>query len=80
VKLALKANIEGHLFLKVKASRASKLLELVHSDVCIPMKITSLGGARYFVTFIDDFSRITHVYLLKVKGEVFNKFKAYTRP
>jgi hypothetical protein len=44
------------------------------------MKITSLGGARYFVTFIDDFSRITHVYLLKAKGEVFNKFKAYTRP
>jgi hypothetical protein len=41
------------------------------------MKTTSRGGARYFVTFIDDFSRKTHVYILKVKGEVFDKFKAY---
>jgi hypothetical protein len=41
------------------------------------MKTTSRGGERYFVTFIDDFSRKTHVYLLKAKGEVFDKFKAY---
>jgi hypothetical protein len=64
-------------FPKDEASRASKLLELVHSDVCGPMKTASRGGARYIVSFIDDFSRKTHVYLLKVKGEVFDKFKAY---
>jgi hypothetical protein len=64
-------------FPKDETTRASKLLELVHSDVCGPMKTTSRGGARYFVTFIDDFSRKTHVYLLKAKGEVFDKFKEY---
>ncbi len=64
-------------FPKDQATRVSKLLELVHSDVCEPMKTTSRGGARYFVTFIDDFSRKTHVYLLKAKGEAFNKFQAY---
>jgi hypothetical protein len=31
----------------------------------------------YFLTFIDDFSRKTHVYLLKVRGEAFEKFKQY---
>jgi IS30 family transposase len=41
------------------------------------MKTTSHGGARYFLTFIDDFSRKTHVYLLKAKGEAFEKFKQY---
>jgi len=41
------------------------------------MKTTSRGGARYFVTFIDDFSRKIHVYLLRTKGEVFDKFKEY---
>jgi transposase InsO family protein len=41
------------------------------------MKTTSHGGAQYFVTFIDDFSRKTHVYLLKAKGKVFDTFKAY---
>jgi hypothetical protein len=64
-------------FPKDEATSVSKILELVHSDVCGPMKTTSRGGARYFVTFIDDFSRKTHVYLLKAKGEVFDKFKAY---
>jgi hypothetical protein len=64
-------------FLKDEARRASKLLELVHSNVCGPMKTSSRGGAQYLVTFIDGFSRKTHVYLLNVKGEVFDKFKAY---
>jgi hypothetical protein len=64
-------------FPKDEATRASKLLELMHSNVCEPMKTTSRGGARYFVTFIDDFLRKTHVYFLKAKGEVFDKFKAY---
>ena len=32
-------------------------LQLVHSDLCGPMQTTSFGGARYFVTFIDDYSR-----------------------
>ncbi len=43
-------------FPKDEVTRASKLLELVHSDVCRLMKTTSRGGARYFETFIDDFS------------------------
>jgi transposase InsO family protein len=64
-------------FPKDETTRASKFLELVHSDVCGPMKTTSHGGTRYFVTFIDDFSRKTHVYLLRAKGEVFDKFKEY---
>ncbi len=75
------ANIESKhqrtSFPKDEATKASKLLELVHNDVCGLMKTTSHGGARYFVTFIDDFSRKTHVYLLKAEGEVFDKFKAY---
>ena len=31
-------------------------LKLVHRDLCGPMPIVSMGGASYFVTFIDDFS------------------------
>jgi len=64
-------------FPKDGATRATQLLEIVHTDVCGPMKTTSHGGAQYFLTFIDDFSRKTHVYLLKAKGEAFEKFKQY---
>jgi hypothetical protein len=59
------------------AMRASQLLEIVHTDVCRPMRTTLHGGAQYFLTFIDDFSRKTHVYLLKTKGEAFERFKQY---
>jgi hypothetical protein len=64
-------------FPKDGATRASQLLEIVHTDVCRPMKTTSHGGVPYFLTFIDDSSRKIHVYLLKAKGEVFEKFKQY---
>ena len=40
-----------------EARRANQPLELVHSDLCGPMRVPSLGGNRYFLTFIDDFSR-----------------------
>ena len=44
-------------FKKHPPSRKSDLLELVHSKVCGPLKVKSFGGALYFVTFIDDYSR-----------------------
>ena len=58
------------------ATRTTKILEVVHSDVCGPMRTVSTGGARYCVTFIDDFSRNVWVYELKSKSEVMEKFKA----
>ena len=64
-------------FPKDGATRASKALEIVHSDVCGPMKTMSLGGARYFLTFIDDFSRKMWVYPLKAKSECFERFKEF---
>lgn len=40
------------------------ILELVHTDLCGPMKNLSLGKARYFLLFVDDFSRMCIVYFL----------------
>ena len=60
-----------------EGTRATKALEIVHSDVCGPMRTTSIGGARYFVTFIDDLSRKVWVYMLKSKGECFERFKEF---
>ena len=54
--------------------RAKVKLELVHSDVCGPMSIESLSGSRFFLLFIDDFSRRTWCYFLKNKFEVFDSF------
>ena len=41
------------------------------------MYSTSLIGFEYYITFIDDYSRKTWIYLLKAKNEVFEKFKEF---
>jgi transposase InsO family protein len=56
-------------------SKAEGVLELIHSNVCGPMPSSSISGYVYYVSFIDDYSRKTWIYLLKSKDEVFNKFK-----
>ncbi|MCO5550885.1 hypothetical protein L7F22_004379 [Adiantum nelumboides] len=57
--------------------RATRKLQLVHSDVCGPMRTPSVGNSLYFVTFIDDFSRFCWVYPLKAKSDVFAIFQHY---
>ena len=52
------------------------VLEYIHS-VWGPVTVPSKGGAVYFVTFIDDFSRKVLVYFMKHKNEVFEKFKQW---
>ena len=47
---------------------------VVHSDVWGPAKISSLNGARWFVSFIDDHTRMTWVCLMKSKNEVSSLF------
>ena len=45
--------------------RNINLLDHVHSASCELNGMLSRCGNRYFITFIDDFSRYTYVYLLK---------------
>jgi transposase InsO family protein len=52
-------------------------LQLVDSDLCGPLSTPYFSRCKYFLTFIDDFSTCTWVYLLKIKSEVFDKFLAY---
>ena len=58
---------------------ASRALELIHSDVCGPFRICSTGGAKYFVTFTDDFSRKIWIYFITHKNQKLEKFQQFTR-
>jgi histone deacetylase 1/2 len=51
-------------------------LELVFSDVWGPAP-DSVGRFKYYVSFVDDFSKFTWIYLLKFKSEVFQKFHEF---
>lgn len=50
---------------KSKLYQASKRFHLIHSDVWGPSKVTNVMGERWFVTFIDDHTRLCWLYLIK---------------
>ncbi|GJS45049.1 zinc finger, CCHC-type containing protein [Tanacetum coccineum] len=58
-------------------NRESKVLDLIHSDLCDFHANPSLGHNKYVITFIDDASRYCYVYLLHAKHEALDKFKIY---
>ncbi|KAL4348199.1 hypothetical protein GQ457_17G003570 [Hibiscus cannabinus] len=60
-----------------KSWRARRPLEIIHTDIAGPFDIPSLGGNRYYLTFIDDYSRKCWVYVLKEKSEALAKFKEF---
>ena len=54
-------------FLRVRKKKKSEKLELVHTYVWGPAQVQSLGGSRYYVTFINDATRKTWVYFIRWK-------------
>jgi hypothetical protein len=62
---------------KTKEHSTTKPLEIVHPDVCGPMRTTGLNGERYFMLFVNDFTRMTWMFLLKNKSETFNCFQIF---
>jgi hypothetical protein len=49
--------------------KSSKLLEVIHSDICGHLRTKTHKGIEYFITFTDDYSRYGHNYLTKHKSE-----------
>ena len=61
--------------LSTSQRKSRGLLDLIHMDVWGPSTVASIRGARYYVTFIDEFLRKVWVYFLKQKLKVFQKFE-----
>ena len=53
---------------------ASSPFELVHSDLWGSAPVNSVNGFRYYILFVDHYSRFTWLYLLASKSEAFAKF------
>ena len=56
---------------------SKNVLELVHSDIWDLAKTASMGGCRFYVTFIDDHTGKVWVYFMKEKSEVFTHFQNF---
>jgi hypothetical protein len=52
-------------------------LEIIHTDICGPFPVASMGGFNSFITFTDDYSRYGYIYPIKEKSEALDKFKIF---
>ncbi|RVW57957.1 Retrovirus-related Pol polyprotein from transposon TNT 1-94 [Vitis vinifera] len=57
------------------ATRSSAILEIIHTDIC-SLDMDS-HGQKYFISFIDDFSRYMYLYILHNKNEALDAFKVF---
>ena len=60
---------------KVNVIATSQWLELLHVDLMRPIRTESLGGKRYIMVIVDDFSRYTWVEFLREKSEACEKME-----
>ena len=65
------------MFPKCLDPRTKSPFELVHTDVWGPFRSASTLGFCYFVTFIDDYSRCTWLFLMKTRTELFSIFQNF---
>ena len=61
-------------FKSKKMVSTSRLFELLHIDLCGPMRVRSIRGKSYILVTVDDYSRFTWVDFLKDKGEALKPF------
>ena len=64
-------------FIRDGPKRDTKIIELIHSDVCDQSNVKSRGGVAYFVTFIDDASKKAWAFPIKSKYQVFETFQKF---
>ena len=60
----------------VKADRCTKLLGVIHTNICGSFTPPAMGGHKYFITFIDDYSFYGFVKLIRKKSDALEAFKA----
>ncbi|KAJ9555163.1 hypothetical protein OSB04_009777 [Centaurea solstitialis] len=61
----------------INPKRSLHVLDLVHCDLWGPAPVMSKDGYRYYIIFVDDFSRFTWFYPLKSKSEVFTVLSSF---
>ena len=61
-------------FPKKSDKKTCQPLELVHSDLCEPMNVGSIGGSKNLLILPDDYTRYVTVYFNSSKPEVLSKF------
>ncbi|CAN0905026.1 Retrovirus-related Pol polyprotein from transposon RE1, partial [Linum grandiflorum] len=57
--------------------RPTKPFAIIHSDIWGPTRVKNVNGARWFVLFIDEHTRMTWTFLMKDKSETASVFQTF---
>ena len=60
-------------------SISTNIFDLIHSDIWGPSPISSIGGSRYFVVFIDDYSRYNWIFHMKYRSELLQVYSNFAK-
>ena len=59
---------------KNNRTKPREIMKIIHTDVCGLFKTTGFNEEKYFISFIDDYSKIARIYCIKSKDEIFDCF------
>ena len=60
-------------------SISTNIFDLIHSDVWEPSSVSSIGGSRYFVVFVDNYSRYNWIFNMKHRSELLQVYSNFAK-
>ena len=60
-------------------SISTDIFDLIHSDVWGPSSVSSIGGSRYFVIFVDDYSHYSWIFNMKHRSELLQVYYNFAK-
>ena len=60
-------------------SISTNIFYLIHSNVWGPFSVSSIGGSRYFVVFVDDYSRYNWIFNMKHRSELLQVYSNFAK-
>ncbi|OAJ38664.1 hypothetical protein BDEG_22572 [Batrachochytrium dendrobatidis JEL423] len=73
----IKGKAVRHPFPKTSTHVATQVNVLLHMDLEGPFHDTALGGYKYYLIIVDDYSRYSHLYPMISKDQTFQRFKEH---
>ena len=60
-------------------SISTNIFDLIHSNVSGPSPVSNIGGSRYFVVFVDDYSHYTWIFHMKHRSELLQVYSNFAK-
>ena len=60
-------------------SITTDIFDLIHSDIWRPSSVSSIGGSRYFVVFIDDYSHYSWIFNMKYRSKLLQVYSNFAK-